>query len=75
MREANVRHHNREAFRTLTRKSDPIPERVSEARARNGKILTTAETAEEAAHRKNRNMHCLTLRDEVLANRVVVVAP
>ncbi len=70
-----MRHHNREAFRTLTRKSDPIPEHVSEALATNGKVLTTAETAEEAAHGKNRNMHCLTVYDEVLANRIVVVAP
>lgn len=30
IREARVRHQRREALRTLTRKSEPTPERVSE---------------------------------------------
>jgi hypothetical protein len=65
---ATVKHQSREAFRTLTKKSDPSPRanKLGYAYYDRMKALTARESAQKAADGEDGNVHGLALVDKVI---------
>lgn len=78
MKLATTRHQTRLAFKTLTRKSDPIPVRVSSCCDRYScyeLTLTTQKPTGKATNREDGDVHSLTADQEPLVNRIVPMLP